>query len=185
MQRRIKNDKKMKTVRLFRISGLIFIIILVLMNLLTGCTNVNTAFYNKILNDFDTDSYYVALDIKSSSYKGPVIIENNNLYLFLHKTKGLNKEKYQSLMKAILVHHRALKLDNKNITKWNFIKLSEEESILRIANQGENKFIAHFFNGKALNYGIPEKEQNAIINQLYYWNIPAKIDKMTGELLIG
>lgn len=175
----------MKRGQLFRISGLIFVIILILINLITGCTNVNSTFYNKILNDFDTNSYFLALDIRSSSYKGHVIITNNNLYLFLHKTKGLNKERYKSLMKAILVHHRALRIDNKNIAKWNFIKFSEQESVLKIANRGENRFIAHFFNGKALKYGITREEQYAIINQLYYWDVPAKIDKISGELLIG
>jgi hypothetical protein len=36
-----------------------------------------------------------------------------------------------------------------------------------------------------LNYGITDIEQNAIINQLFYWEIPAKIGKLTGELIIG
>jgi hypothetical protein len=36
-----------------------------------------------------------------------------------------------------------------------------------------------------MNIGISEKEQNAVIDQLFYWEIPAKIDKLTGNLIIG
>jgi hypothetical protein len=167
------------------IQSLIFIIILIIINPFTGCTKSDTTFYDKVLNDFDTNSYFIALDIKSSSYKGRVIIENKNLYNFLYKTKGLDKEKYKSLVKRILVHHKVVKINNRDISAWKFIKISELGNVIHVANQGENRFIAHYFDGTMLKYGIKENEQNAIINQLFYWHIPSKIDKNMRVLIIG
>jgi hypothetical protein len=171
--------------KLFRMSGSIIPVIIILMNLITGCTVVNSPFYNQVLNDFGTNSYFVALDIRSSSYKGHAIITNNNLYLFLHQEKGFDKERYKSYMKTFLAHHRTLRIDNGDIDNWGYIKVSVPENVINIANRGVDSFIAYFFDGKALKFGITMNEQNAIIYQLFFWNVPAKIDSLTGELLIG
>jgi hypothetical protein len=97
------------------ITKLIFILIIILNNPFTSCTNTNSPFYNQVLNDFDTTSYFIAVDIKSPFYKGRTIIENNNLYLFLNKTKGFHKQRYLSYMERTLTHHRALKITDKDI----------------------------------------------------------------------
>ena len=102
-------DKKISNGKAFGFTGLIFIIFIILINPFIACTNVNSSFHNKVLNDFDTTSYFIALDIKSPSYNGRTIIENNNLYLFLNKTKGLNKRRYLSFMERTLTHHRDFK----------------------------------------------------------------------------
>jgi hypothetical protein len=137
------------------------------------------------LNDFDTCSYFIALDIKSPSYKGRTIIENNNLYMYLHLARGFDKSKYLYYMKSTLRHHRALKIEDKDFTAWKFKKVYELESVIQIADRGSDNFVANYFNGRLLNYGLTEKEQNAVINQLFYWEIPAKIDKLTGDIIIG
>jgi hypothetical protein len=152
---------------------------------ITSCTKVDTTFYNKVLNNFDSTSYFVALNVKSTSYKGRVIIENNNLYKFLHLEKGFSVKKYQSYMIRIMAHNRYLRIDDKDIEKWNFIKVPEIENVILIANRGRDKFVEYYFNGFMLNYGIPDEERNAVINQLFYWAIPARIDKITGVLMIG
>ena len=179
------NTMKLWSPKSFGIPGLIFILIIILKNPLISCTNPNSSFYNKILNDFDTTSYFIALDIKSPYYKGRTIIENNNLYMYLHKSKGFDKEKYIYFMKSTLRHHRALKIEDKDLVMQRFIKVDVLESIIYNANQGSNNFIAKYFNGTVLNFGITEKEQNAIINQLFFWDIPAKIEKLTGQIIIG
>jgi hypothetical protein len=167
------------------IQELLFIIFLIIENPFIACTNVNSPFYNTVLNDFDTTSYFIALYVKSPTYKGQAIIENNNLYLYLHKTKDFDKDRYKSFMKGILTHHRALKIEDKDFYVWKFTKVEELESVIKIADQGRDNFVANYFNGKVLNYGITYKEQNAIINQLFYWEIPVKIDKLSGDLIIG
>jgi hypothetical protein len=179
------NGEKMRSEKLFRVYDFMIIAFLIILNPFISCTKVNTTFYDKVLNDFDSSSYFVALDIKSPSYKGRAIIENNNLYHFLNKTEGLNEAKYRFLMKRILGHHKVLKTSEKYIENWHFIKVQDEESVIRTANQGKNNFIAFYFNGVVLKYGIKQSEQDAIINQLFYWYVPAKIDKVSGYLIIG
>ncbi|MGC1392496.1 MAG: hypothetical protein WA816_15780 [Bacteroidales bacterium] len=164
----------------FGIAVLIFMILNIV-----SCKNPDSAFYNKVLNDFDTTSYFIAVDIKSPFYKGRTIIENNNLYLYLSKTKGFDKGKYIYFMKRTLRHHRALKVTDKDIIVWKFIKVTELESVIHVADQGRDNFVANYFNGTVINFGVTDIEQNAVINQLFYWEIPAKIDKLTGELMIG
>lgn len=175
----------MRSDREFREYDLLIIVFLIILNPLISCTKVNTTFFDKVLNDFDTNSYFIAPDVQSPSYKGRVIIENNNLYLFLSETKGLNKDKYRLFMKRVLVHHKSLKISGNEFLKYNFIKVQEEVSVIQTANRGKNNFISFYFNGVVLKYGIPKKEQDAIINQLFYWYVPAKIDKLSGYLIIG
>jgi hypothetical protein len=164
---------------------ILFIILIIFKNPFIACTNVNSAFYNTVLNDFDTSSYYIAINIKSPFYKGRAIIENNNLYLFLHKTRHFDMEKYKDFMKSTLIHHRSLKIGEKDLATWKFKEVHEMESVIQVANRGSDNFVAHYFNGRVLNYGLTDQEQNAVINQLFYWEIPAKIDKLTGDLIIG
>jgi len=109
----IINSMKSKPGKLSRIAGIIFTIVLILKNPFVACTNANSSFYNQVLNDFDTTSYFIAVDINSPYYKGRAIIENNNLYQYLNKTKGFDKEKYIYFMKGTLRHHRALKITDK------------------------------------------------------------------------
>jgi uncharacterized protein YggU (UPF0235/DUF167 family) len=137
------------------------------------------------LSDFDTTSYFIALDIKAPTYKGRAIIENKKLYLFLNKTKGLDKEKYKTFMTGLLSHRKSLKIENKDLLDSKFLKVYNVESIIRNSDKGRDSFISYYFNGKILNFVLTEKEQNAVINQLFYWEIPAKIDKLTGYLIIG
>jgi len=169
----------------YGIPVLISVLFIILNNQFTACTNMNSPFYNQVLNDFDTTSYFIAVDIKSPFYKGRTIIENNNLYLYLHKTKGYDKGKYIYFLKRTLRHHRALKVTDKDIVVWKFIKVSEVESVIHIADRGRDNFVANYFNGTVLIPSCTKKEQNAVINQLFYWEIPAKIGKLTGELIIG
>jgi hypothetical protein len=164
---------------------LIFIAFLILENPFISCTNVHSQFFDKVLNDFDTNSYFIALDLKSPYYKGRVIIENNDLFTFLQKTKGFDKEKYKTFMNRILTHHKVLRIKEKDIGASKFIKVDLIESVLNIAGRGKNNFVAYYFNGIVLNIAVTDKEQAAIINQLFYWKFPAKIDSITGALIIG
>ena len=166
-------------------SAYIFILSLGLIALFYGCNNVNTGFYSRVLNDFDSTSYFIALDIKSPSYRGRAIIENDNLYRFLNKTRGYDKGKYMSYMKRILMHNRKLKIRDRDFDLWSFMKVFEIEKVVLAANRGRDNFIAYYFNGSILNYGITDDERNAIINQLFYWGVPARIDTITGNLVIG
>ncbi len=149
-----------------------------------SCSHGNTAFYNTVLNDFDSSSYYVALNIKSPDYKGRVIIENDDLYHYLNKTKGLDKIKYHALMQKILMHNRYLRVDDRDLLKWKFLKVPLVNSVIFNASKGVNSFIARYFDGVVLNAGLSYDEIYAVINQLFYWGIPIRIDPMTNQILL-
>jgi len=157
---------------------------LLLAVLFCSCSNGNTAFYNTVLNDFDSSSYYVALNIKSPDYKGRVIIENNDLYHYLNQTKGVDKIKYHSMMQKILTHRRYLKVDDRDLLRWKFIKVTQVNSVIFNANKGVNSFIAQYFNGVVLNAGLSYDEIYSVINQLFYWGIPIRVDPISHQLLL-
>ncbi len=161
------------------------IIVLFVLFILISCSKGNISFYNIVLNDFDSSSYFVALDIRSPSYKGRALIENNNLFNFLNKTKGYNKQQYISVMEKILARNRSLKIDDKDMLKWKFLKVKEIGSVLFNANAGVDGFIRYYFDGTVLKYGITNEERNAVINQLFYWSVPTKIGPLTGQLMLG
>lgn len=175
----------MKKIFNYRLSIWLALIFHIALSSFISCTNRNISFYDKVLNDFDTSSYFIALTVKASSYKGPAIVANNNLYAFLNKTRGFDKDKYKSYVEGILIHHRTLRIKDKDFLTWKIMKAKESEDVLRYANSGRDNFVDHYFNGVILNYGIKEADRNAIIDQLFYWEYPAKFDKATGDLVIG
>jgi hypothetical protein len=152
--------------------------------LVYSCNNGNTAFYKTVLNDFDSSSYYVALNIKSPDYKGRVIIENGDLFKYLNKTRGYDKIRYQSVMQKILSRRRYLKVDDKDLIKWKFIEVPQVNSVIFNANKGVNSFIAQYFDGVVLNPVLSYDEIHAIINQLFYWGIPIRVDPLSHQLLL-
>lgn len=160
------------------------ILILLPLMLFSSCSTNNSAFYDKVLSDFDINSCFIAFDIKSSAYNGRVIIENNDLYSFLNKTKGWDKINYKSNMKKIIVHRRVLRINNADLSKWKFLQVKEITSVYMNTNKGANSFIKNYFNGSVFKYEVNSEEMHAVINQLFYWKIALKFDNVTGELLL-
>ena len=178
-------NQKMQWIKRHKVFGLGFITFLILINPFFACTNVNTPFYEKVLNDFDSSSYFIALNLKTPTFKGRAIVENNDLYQFLNKTKGLNKVKYIAYMQRILARHRAIKLSDMDLITWKFKKVSLSSNVIHNAEKGMDNFVAYYFTGTMFNDMVTEEERNAVIDQLFYWEYPAKIDKTSGELIIG
>jgi hypothetical protein len=149
-----------------------------------SCSENHNEFYDKVLSDFGKNSYYIALEIRSDSYKGRAIIENNNLFNFMTQTKRLDKNSYETRMKKLLVHRRALKINNSDLLKWKFIPVKESARVYLNANKGVNSFVMNYFSGTVFKYDVNEDEMNAVINQLFYWNIPVRNDNVTGDLML-
>lgn len=165
-----------------KLTNILFLLIVIMMY---SCTKPDTTFYDTVLGNINKGSYFVAFNIRSPSYKGRIVIQNENLYNFLHNTKGLDTLKYKTYMEKILVHKRTIKIKENDLSKWNFHKVEDVPSVILNANTGSDNFIDHYFDGIVLKYGITEEEMYAVINQLFYWQIPCKIGSETGELLIG
>ncbi len=102
----------------------------------------------------------------------------------MNKTKGWDKKSYGQKMKKILVHRRVLKINDTDLLKWKFIQVKEVTNVYLNVNKGTNNFIKNYFNGSVFKYEVDFDEMHAVINQLFYWNIPVKFDSVSGELLL-
>lgn len=153
--------------------------------LLSSCAmNKDTSFYQKITNDFDRYSYFVSIELRSSNYNGIIIIENDDLFNYLQTTQKIDKEKYKEMIKEKLVNHSSLEITN--TTKFNFIEVKEIQTVNVNAKKGVDEFIKKYFdNGKVLKDGITDDERTAIIQKLFEWKIPTKIDDETGYLVMS
>jgi hypothetical protein len=68
----------------------------------------------------------------------------------------------------------------------SFIKVESVTSVNANAQKGADEFILTYFdNGKVLKDGIKKEERTAIIQKLFEWEIPSRIDDETGYLVIS
>jgi hypothetical protein len=158
---------------------------LLLMILLSSCMHNDTVFYDKLVNDFDRYSWFITIEIKSSEYNGQVIIENDDLFNYLNQTQKLDKEKYKQIIKGKLENNQSIEIEKASLTKWNFIKVPTIKSVNQNAKNGVDEFIKIYFDGKVLKDGIADDERTVIIQKLFEWKIPSKIDDETGYLILS
>ncbi len=143
------------------------------------------SFIEKVTNDFRSNSMFLLLNVESKSYSGPVIIENDDLYLFYAITKKFTKEDYKAYIKSILKDKKVLKLSNLDLKKWGFQKFHQDKRINCPKKLGIDTFIKLYFNNKkVLKDDISENQKNIIIEKLFMNQISCFIDDETGYLVI-
>ncbi len=156
---------------------------LLFLMLFSSCMNNDPIFYNKVLNDFDRYSWFITIEVKSSEYSGKSIIENDDLFYYLSQTQKIDKEEYKKIIKEKLENNSSIEIEN--IAKWNFIKVPTNETINQNAKKGVEEFIKIYFDSKVLKDGITDDERAVIIEKLFKWKIPTKIDDETGYLILS
>jgi hypothetical protein len=155
--------------------------------LFVSCMSQNPVFINKIISDFETNSCFIVFRVQTSEYIGEVFVPNEGLYYYYQKTKGFSKEEYKSFVKKQIFRSGPLIVsDTLNLNNWDFKKILNIESVLVNAKKGEAYFINKYFdNKKVLKDGITDDEKAAIIQKLFEWGIPSKIDDETGYLILS
>lgn len=157
-----------------------------LLTLLFSCMQSDSTFLDKVLNDFDSYSYFIALDVETPNYNGKIIVENEDLYYVFQKTKGINsKEEYKTEVKEAILKKSALPLNISDFKECKIYQALKNGAVDSIVTKGKDRFIAHYFDGRVLKDGISDDERNAIIVKLFEWEIPVKIDDETGYLVIS
>jgi hypothetical protein len=142
-------------------------------------------FIKEVSNDFNMNSNFLVLDIKSKEYNGTVIIENDNLYLYYYKIYHKDKDSYRLFVKSILKKESFINIGNENLDKFNFIKVQSSKKIDNNFKKGLNNFIKNYFNnGNVLKNKVTDEEQNYIVKLLFENEIATFIDDETGYLLI-
>ena len=157
---------------------------LLIILIVSSCVGtMDISFINKVLNDFDKYSYFLVIEVKTLKTTESYIIQNHNLFNYLKNTKKISKENYINIMKDKLTKKTPLIIDNPNS---NFIKISKNENVESNAKKGLAEFIKTYFdNEKVLKENIVEVEKIAIIQKLFEWKVPCKIDDETGYLIIS
>jgi hypothetical protein len=158
---------------------------LVLIMLLSSCMHSDSIFYDKLLNDFDRYSWFITIEIKSSEYNGKVIIENDDLFYCLNQTQKLDKEQYKKIIKEKLENNSSIVIGKESLTKWNFVKVPTIERVNQNAKKGVDEFIKIYFDGKVLRDDIADDDRTVVIQKLFEWGVPSKIDDETGYLILS
>ena len=118
------------------------------------CSPTNTFqkndFYDIILNNFNENSYYLTFKVESSNYNGDIVIENDDLYYYLQKSKKISKRKYIEYLKKHLENKLPIKLNGDIFLTENFIKLIKNSTIDEDANKGLDFFLTKYFDNKFL-----------------------------------
>lgn len=151
---------------------------------MTNMVIYSQSFKEKVISDFGRYSFYLPVNINSSGYKGKAIIENDDLFIFLHLTKGLSKEQYQYEIKELLKENSILNVGNIDLNKWNFIPVQNIKEINEYSEKGINTFLKKYFKDNILKDNVSEEKMASIINQLFKWDIGSKIDDESGCLVI-
>ena|SRR5258708_11925093 len=141
-------------------------------------------FYEKVLDDLP-HGYFVAISIKSVNYNGRAVIKNGDLCYFLHKTKGYDKDAFKSFVERLLLTRDSLDLGDVNFAKWGFEKAPSVPDVDRIALEGQNLFLDHYFDGRVLRERLSKAERIAVIAKLFDWEIPSWINDHSGYVTIS
>jgi len=156
-------------------------------------------FYDRILEDLDCMyCAQIALDVESAEYRGRVTIDNGELYIFLNKTKGLDKKAYRGFVKKLLVNREKLRLDDAVFSDTKETIWVEKNSSIRfetvrpskevedLAAKGKEEFIKRYFTKSGGFFVIKRglEDWNPIIDKLFGWRIATYIDDETGLLSI-
>lgn len=157
---------------------------IVLFFLIQSCNIGTQKFITKVISDFDRYSFFVALEIKSPEYNGKVVIENDDLYNYYNKTQDVDKKTYQEIAYRMLQTKTTLTINKEDLTRFNFLIVPNDKSVIENAHRGVEHFVATYFNGRVLKDNISDNELYVIIYQLYNFKIASKIDDETGYLVI-
>jgi hypothetical protein len=146
----------------------------------------NKSFYEKVLNDFESNSRFIMINVKSSEYNGPVIIENDKFFYFLNQKQHLNENEYKLFVEKKLQGNLTFNLGTTNLGKWDFIKMPKIKKVENNAKKGIEKIIKLYFDSnKVLKEGISDDERAVIIMILFKHQLSSYIDDETGYLVIG
>lgn len=160
-------------------------IIILLATIICSCTHTDhdKAFYDSIINDLRDNSYYAIISVKTQSYSGNAIVENDNLYHYYNTTEGLSVAEYKKTVYNLLSKKSTIILSDEDVKKWGFTKLNK--SILEESERIEKTNISTIYaKGYIDEVEISEEQKAAMIYQLYQMNILSYIDDESGYLVL-
>lgn len=150
-----------------------------------SCFLFQITFYDEILNDFNSNSRFLVLKVKSLKYNGFIVVENDNLYVLLYQTYSFDKKQYSTFVKKVLKNNLSIKINDNDFKKYNFCKLKSLNEVDENFKKGIHEFISIYFNNnRVLKDNISDDVRNAIIEKLFISKISVYIDDESGYLVI-
>lgn len=132
------------------------IILLLVLSSTVSVFGQTKTFYENILGSSCWDCF-IALNIKSESFSGRVVVENAELFNYLKDTENLNEKKYKTFISELIKNNRALKMtgikkdDSGNFLIGNKIQnrtfrvIIASKNFETIAAKGCDDLLDHYF----------------------------------------
>ena len=157
--------------------------------LMSALLNGGSDFHRKVLSDFHDWSYYVALNVSSPSYKGPVVVQNVELFLLTLKSRKFTESEYTAEMERLLEGDIPLKVDDSDFQKRGILKVNFDDSVALYAKQDIETFTKRYFHKGDRCYvvrdEVTEQEKASIIYQLFKRQIACRVDDESGYLIFS
>lgn len=110
----------------------------------------DSIFYNQVINDFSTQSYYLLLKVNDESHiKYEIVIQNDNLFHVLNKEGRLSKKEYRNSIEEVFKNTGELLIDsatNTSLLKYRF----DREKCNCIGKKKAIEIVDRFFDKKYL-----------------------------------
>lgn len=155
-------------------------------------TYSDSTYINNVLHDSLVSYYHIAFDIKAPDYVGRVTIQVIDLGYFFSQTRSNDLANYKQIMRELILYGDTLvtstpiyKQNRDGTYNFAFHKVKENGEVERLATEGKEVFLEHFFIRKDKSGEFNEKWtdglrpneilnlKSAIINQLFEWRIYA------------
>ena len=143
-------------------------------------------FIETVSSDLDNrQGWYVALRAETPSYSGPSIIHNNELYHYFRTEYRYSRLEFIKWVKTNLIHKSlSLRMTDEDFLKYQFRPVIINDNVENVAEYGLDYFIEFYFQGPYLKTGLSDETKNAIVYQLFQWNIPVMNDGETGLIIL-
>jgi hypothetical protein len=148
-------------------------------------TNVysQTSFYNHLFCNLSMGSAYIVVNVESPDYTGKAVILNESLFGYFIKKQGFNGKQYLNYLRKALTDGTKIQLQESDFHKWYFDKLKTIEAVEKIAQEGREKFLGHYFEAnQSIKKNLSKDEKNAVIAKLFEWKILTFVDDESGIL---
>jgi hypothetical protein len=144
----------------------------------------NTAFFDKVSTDFSRHSAFIAIQVRLPNGVISALIENDELYHFFTETKGYDKSKYLEEIRNTLISKKPIPVSDTDFGKYDFVKVDPVQDLQKEFKQGKVFILNKYFRDNVIVEGLSAEKKNALVNQLFNWNIATRIDDESGYLVI-
>lgn len=162
----------------------IFYLLILLIFSCTTYHEMDKNFIDKVLSDYDEHSFFVSIKIRSNGQTQMNLIENDELFHFFKLKKDFNEEEYKKYMSDVLFQDLAINITGEELEEVGFKKVIKIKEVDDASKKGKDFFIKKYFKERVLIEVDSEYERNYIIQKLFEWEIPTKIDDETGHIIL-